>query len=106
MRTILFLFLLGFTSCVTTRTISYDPSYDTRSVVVTTPVVTITPTPIVVSQPRPFGWFWRPSYFWTPRTTYLGNVYHSHNHYHVNPTPRVRTNLPLNTGPRGGRRGK
>lgn len=53
-------------------------------------------TPIPIYTPNYTGWRF------TPRPNYLGNVY---NNYYVIPrTITPRTNLPLNTGPRGGRR--
>ncbi len=90
------------TSCfTTTRTISYDPSYQS--------------TTVVTSEPRPFGWWFRPSYLWRPRPNYYYNPYYytptyiPPRNFYVTPRyvpPRPRTNLPLNnqSGPRGGRR--
>ena len=50
--------------------------------------------------------YWNPvptrSYFWYPNTRSLGNVYN--NNYYITKQPKIRTNLPLNNGPRGGRR--
>jgi hypothetical protein len=88
------------TSCFTRRPFSYDPSYQT-----TTVVTAYTP-------PRPFGWWFRPSYFWQPRPYnpyYYTPTYVPPRTFYVPPRssyvpPRPRTNLPLNTGPRGGRR--
>ena len=91
---------LLLTSCFTRRPFSYDPSYQT-----TTVVTAYTP-------PRPFGWWFRPSYFWQPRPYnpyYYTPTYVPPRTFYVPPRssyvpPRPRTNLPLNTGPRGGRR--
>ncbi len=101
MKYLYFVILLFLTSCyTTTRTISYDPSYQS-----TTPIV-INPQPI-----RPFGWWFRPSYLWAPRPQVLYAPYYiPPRPFYVPPRtyvpPRPRTNLPLNSnsGPRGGRR--
>ena len=92
--------LLSFvlTSCITTtRTLSYDPSYQST-------------TTIVTNTPRPFGWWFRPSYIWTPKP------YITYSPYYIPPRPfyvlpRTTYIPPRNTprpnlqsGPRGGRR--
>jgi hypothetical protein len=92
---IILIFLLS--SCFTTRRFSYDPSYQT-----TTVVTAYTP-------PRPFGWWFRPSYLWQPRP------YSNYNPYYYTPTyvpPRTFYVPPRHqfqqhngrSGPRGGRR--
>ena len=84
------------TSCFTsTRTISYDPSYQS-----TTVVVPYTP-------PRPFGWWFRPSYLWQPRpfNPYYVPTYIPPRPFYVPPRPRHQFQQHNgNSGPRGGRR--
>jgi hypothetical protein len=75
-----------------------------------TPQTTLVTQPVIIPPVNNFGfWSYRP-YWWRPSP--LGNVY---NNYYYNPPRNIynpprntyvppRTNLPLNTGPRGGRR--
>ena len=74
------------TSCFTTTRLSYDQSYQTTTVV----------TPY--TPPRPFGWWFRPSYLWQPRP--YSNYY---NPYYYRPTC-VPPRNQFYSGPRGGRR--
>ena len=77
------------TSCYTSQRFPYDPSYQTTTVVT------------AYTQPRPFGWGFRPSYWWQPRP---------YNPYYYRPTyvhPRPKHQFQQyngNSGPRGGRR--
>jgi len=85
------------TSCFTsTRTISYDPSYQS-----TTVVTAYTP-------PRPFGWWFRPAYFWQPRLNspyYYVPTYVPPRPFYVPPRPKHQfQQYNGHSGPRGGRR--
>jgi hypothetical protein len=91
----LFIFLACIlTSCtVTSNPNSVDWSYN-NSVTTTTVVRTYNPN---WSSPSNYFWTPRPYYFWNPRPIFNYNFHH-------HKAPRVQTNLPLNNGPRGGRR--
>jgi len=94
MRYLITICVLVLTSCQ----IRFVPlNYYTSAPIITPPVYTYV-------APR--------TYWWNPRPTYLGNVYYApRNHYHTpqhhtpqHHNPRPKTNLPLHTGPIGGRR--
>ena len=84
------------TSCYTSQRLPYDPSYQT-----TTVITAYTP-------PRPFGWWFRPSYLWQPRINspyYYRPTYVPPRTFYVPPRPKNQfQQYNGNSGPRGGRR--
>jgi hypothetical protein len=99
MKYLYFISILFLTSCYTqTRTISYDPSYQSTTTIVTNQ------SPI-----RPFGWWFRPSYLWTPRPQIVYTPYYipprpfymPPRQSYIPPRPKPQNS---NGGPRGGRR--
>jgi len=84
------------TSCFTTRRFSYVPSYQTTTVV------------SAYTPPRPFGWGFRPSYFWQPRLNspyYYVPTYVPPRTFYVPPRPKHQfQQYNGKSGPRGGRR--
>lgn len=88
MKYLLFFLLIGLSSCYVITGHHAHRSPYTYTYTCTTPIRTYTPS---------FNGAW----WFTPRPNYLGNVY---NNYYIIPRTTIRTNLPLQNGPRGGRR--
>ena len=95
MKQTLIIILFFFSSCSCMVRTGYYSNYNTTYI--------FTPT-IDLYRPTTTFYTWGPSWGFRQRYFTPNSVFNSNYHYHNYINPRIRTNLPLQNGPIGGRR--